>query len=42
MPTCFLIVVCIAIVVGSCVYIAMMNHEWWHKKPDEEEEGHKK
>ena len=36
MPTCFVIVVCVAIVVGSAVYIAVMNHQWWNKKPEDE------
>jgi len=32
MPTCFVIAVCVVIVVGSGVYIAVMNHQWWDKK----------
>jgi hypothetical protein len=37
MPTCF-VIVCVAIVVGSAVYIAVMNHQWWNKKPEDESE----
>lgn len=37
MATFFLVAIILGVVVGSAVYIAVMNHIWWSKKERGEE-----
>jgi hypothetical protein len=37
MGTFFLAAIILGVVIGSAVYIALMNHIWWKKKENGEE-----
>jgi hypothetical protein len=39
MATFFLLAIIGGVVIGSGVYIAVMNHLWWKKKERGEEQG---